>query len=313
MKALFTYDYGKDKMEKIKDIGYDIKIMRENDFPNYESIADTEVLVCYNPFNTLDINKLNNLKWIQLSSIGIDQLPINKLQGRDILITNNRGGYSIPMGEWIVLKILELIKHSTQLYRNQQNKIWKIDTGLLELYNKKIIFIGTGTIAFEAAKRLQGFECRIDGINTNGRKVQYFDKCYPIESLKDIISDYDIVVTAIPSTNNTCHLINKDIIERMKKGVYFINISRGNILDEKELTENLLNKRIGGAALDVFEEEPLNRDNILWELDNVIVTPHNSWISERRNERRFEIIYENMRRYIKGEVLKNIVDIAKGY
>lgn len=313
MKALFTYDYGKDKMEKIKDIGYDIKIMRENDFPDYESIADTEVLVCYNPFNTLDINKLNNLKWIQLSSIGIDQLPINKLQGRDILITNNRGGYSIPMGEWIVLKILELIKHSTQLYRNQQNKIWKIDTGLLELYNKKIIFIGTGTIAFEAAKRLQGFECRIDGINTNGRKVQYFDKCYPIESLKDIISDYDIVVTAIPSTNNTCHLINKDIIERMKKGVYFINISRGNILDEKELTKNLLNKRIGGAALDVFEEEPLNRDNILWELDNVIVTPHNSWISERRNERRFEIIYENMRRYIKGEVLKNIVDIAKGY
>lgn len=313
MKALFTYDYGKDKMQKIKDIGYEVKIIKENDSPDYESIADTEVLVCYNPFSTLDINELKNLKWVQLSSIGIDQLPLNKLNEKNILVTNNRGGYSIPMGEWIVLKILELIKHSTQFYKNQQNKIWKVDASLLELYDKKIIFIGTGTIAVEAAKRLQGFECWIDGVNTNGRDVQYFDRCYPIENIKDIISDYDIVVTAIPSTKNTYHLINKDVFERMKKGVCFINISRGNIVDEKALVENLKNGRIGEAALDVFEEEPLNRDNILWKLDNVIITPHNSWISERRNERRFELIYENMRRYIEGEVLNNIVDVSRGY
>lgn len=300
-------------MEKIQKLGYEIKLIKENNEPDYEYIGDSEVLVCYNPFNTLDINKLKNLKWIQLSSIGIDQLPVDKLINKDIVVTNNRGGYSIPMGEWIVLKILELIKQSMEFYRKQQNKVWKIDGRVLELYKKKVLFIGTGTIAKEGAKRLQGFECEVVGINTTGKDVGYFNKCYPIKSLEDIISEYDVVVIAIPSTKNTYHLINEEMLNLMKEGAYLINVSRGNIIDERAFIDNIRKGKLGGAALDVFEEEPLNKESALWELDNVIVTPHNSWVSEMRNERRFELIYENMKRYIAGEKLSNVVDIEKGY
>jgi phosphoglycerate dehydrogenase-like enzyme len=99
----------------------------------------------------------------------------------------------------------------------------------------------------------------------------------------------------------------------MKDGVFLVNVARGNILDEKVLVKYLENKKIGGAALDVFEEEPLSIENPLWNFENVTLTPHNSWISEMRNLRRWNLIYENLRRYINGEELNNIVDIEKGY
>lgn len=300
-------------MKKIENLGYEIIMAADNSNPDYGVIGDCEVLVCYNPFEYIDLDKLPNLKWIQLSSIGIDQLPYEKLLNREIVITNNKGGYSIPMGEWIVLKLLEMFKNSRGFYRKQENREWKVDTSLLELYKKRVLFIGTGTIAVEGAKRLQGFGCDVEGVNTDGREVEYFSKCYPIKSLYEIIGGFDAIVIAIPYTKETHHLIGETAFKAMKDEAFLINISRGSVIDEKALIENLENGRIRGAALDVFEEEPLPNDNPLWKLENVLITPHNSWISERRNERRFNTIYENMLRYKNNEPLKNMVDILKGY
>ena len=123
----------------------------------------------------------------------------------------------------------------------------------------------------------------------------------------------DIVVVSIPYTKETHHLINENNIYSIKKGARLINISRGSIIKESALVEALKAGRIHGAALDVFEEEPLPKDNPLWELDNIIITPHNSWVSEMRNHRTFNIVYDNLRRFIAGENLKNIVDIDRGY
>lgn len=300
-------------MDKIRGIGYDITIVNENTITNDYEIDDLEVLVCYNPFKRLDVTKMKSLKWIQLSSIGVDQLPFEDLKKMDVVVTNNRGGYSIPMGEWIVMSILQLFKNSMGLYKKQQNRIWKIDTSLLELYKKRIGFIGTGSIAKEAAKRLQGFDAEIIGLNTSGRDIEYFDRCFPLDEIEFMISICDVVVITIPYTEKTYHMINEKMFSKMKKGVFFINLSRGSIVDETALIENIRNKKIAGAALDVFENEPLNKENPLWNFDNVIITPHNSWISEMRNERRFEAIYENMKRFIKGEKLVNIIDLNKKY
>ncbi|SNS74716.1 Phosphoglycerate dehydrogenase [Anaerovirgula multivorans] len=313
MEILFTYDYGKDKMESIRQLGYDIIIKNEKDIVYHQEMEEVEVLVCYNPFITLDIRKMKRLKWIQLSSIGIDQVPKEVVLENGIVLTNNKGGYSVPMGEWIVLKILEIYKKSYKLYEQQGQKLWKMDTSLLELYRKRIGFIGTGSIATEAAKRLQGFEAHIIGVNTNGTKVQYFDKCYPIGELEEVLKQCDVVVLTIPYTEETHHLINETRLKSMKKSGVLINVSRGSIVDEEALIQHMKQGNLMAAALDVFEKEPLPQDSPLWAMENVILTPHNSWISEMRNERRFRIIYENMKRYIEGELLFNQVDIEKGY
>ena len=313
MKALFTYDYGVTNMDKIRNLGYELYYKHEKDITYTKNIKDIEILVCYNPFKTLDISKLSNLKWIQLSSIGIDQVSIQYLKENNIILTNNKGGYSIPMGEWVVMKTLELLKNSKALYLNQLNKKWKIDTSILELYGKTIGFIGTGSIAVESAKRLQGFGVKILGLNTTGKDTTYFDKCYPIDDIKSMVSHCDIVVLSVPYTNKTHHLINEDILSSMKDESYIINVSRGSIIKEEDLIKFLNLGKIKGAALDVFESEPLPIDNPLWNMDNVILTPHNSWVSEMRNARRFNTIYENFKRFKIGEDLLNVVNLNKGY
>ena len=313
IKALFTYNYGGEKMKGIEAFGYDIKVIKEQDLIYSEQLEDVEVLICYDPFKTLAIEKMKNLKWIQLSSIGIDQLPIEYVKNTSIIITNNKGGYSIPMGEWIVLKTLELFKNSKGLYENQVNRKWKIDTSIKEIYGKTIGFIGTGTIAAEAAKRLQGFGVNLLGVNTDGRDVEYFDECYAMSELDRMLKLCDVVVCTVPYTKATYHLINENRFIKMKNGAFFINVARGSIVDEASLIENLKNGKLAGAAIDVYEEEPLKANNPLWDLNNVILTSHNSWISEMRNQRRFNLIYKNMKKYIQGEELVNVVDLKKGY
>lgn len=313
MKVLFTYNYGEEKMKAVTDLGYDVLYVNEKEVTYSDNISEVDVLVCYNPFGRLDISRLKQLKWIQLSSVGIDQLPKQKVKDQGIIVTNNRSGYSIPMGEWIVMKILEMLKNSKAFYSKQRQRKWQIDTSLLELYNKTICFVGTGSIASEAAKRLKGFDVNIIGINTKGRSVEYFDRCYSINEMNIALSQADVIVLSIPYTKETHHIINENNIGAIKKGAFLVNIARGSIIEEAALIQALQQGSIRGAALDVFDEEPLPESSPFWQMDSVIVTPHNSWVSEARNERRYNIVYENLKRYITGKSLMNVVDIDKGY
>jgi len=313
MKVLITKDYGKKKMDSLRELGYELIYVHERQIFNTKEIEDIDILVCYNPFKNLDISKLSRLKWIQLSSIGFDHIPLDYIKKSNIVVTNNKGGYSIPMGEWIVLKILEIYKQSKYFYIKQNERKWKINTGLLELCGKTIGFIGTGTIAQEGAKRLQGFEAKIYGLNTNGRNVKYFHKCFPMSRINEMLGFCDVVVCTIPHTDATYHLLNQEKLNIMKDDSVFINVSRGPVVDEKALIDKIREGKFLGVALDVFEKEPLDVENPLWDFENVYVTPHNSWVSEMRNDRRFDLIYENMKRFKNGEELLNIINIEKGY
>lgn len=313
IKLLCTHNFGRDNMDNIQQLGYDVEVVREDNLCYKNQFKDTEVLLCYDPFKTLDISKMSKLKWIQLFSVGIDQVPRDEIRKENITLTNNKGGYSIPMGEWIVLKILEMLKHSQKFYENQKYKIWEIDMKILELCGKTVGFIGTGSIAKEAAKRLRTFGVKILGLNTTGRDVEYFDKCFALEDVKDMLNISDIVVVSIPYTNKTHHLISADLFKSMKSGVYIVNIARGSILDEKALLENIKSGKIAGAALDVMENEPLDESSPFWKFENVIITPHNSWVSDQVDVRKFNMIYNNLKRYMSGDKLVNIVDINKGY
>ncbi|WP_025642511.1 phosphoglycerate dehydrogenase [Schnuerera ultunensis] len=313
MKALITFKYTDEEFKSLEDLGYDIIFKDERDISFSNDIKDADIMVCFDPFDKLDISMLPNLKWIQLLSAGINQVPIDKMVNQNIILTNNRGGYSIPIAEWIVLKTLEMYKNSKEFYEKQKNKDWKVDTSLLEIYGKTIGFIGTGSIAQEAAKRFEGFGVNIIGVNASGKKADYFHQCHSIDKINDIVGQCDVLIVAAPYTEKTHYLISEDVFKSMKDGTYLINIARGNIIDEKALINNLKSGKIKKAALDVFEIEPLSEDSPLWDMENVIISPHNSWASEMNFRRRYEIAYKNMKRYINKKKLINIIDLKKGY
>lgn len=313
MKVLFTYDYGHEAREQIRALGYQVEYFDEKNIATYEDFESVEIMACYKPFDKVDLRKFKNLKLILLSSIGIDQVPVELIEEMGIVVCNNNGGYSIPIGEWIVMKTMELMKHSKGMYSNQSKGIWQMDTGAEELYNKEILFLGTGTIAHEAAKRLQGFGVKLVGLNTTGKAKEFFHECYPISDVKSLLPRAKIVVVTLPYTKKTHRLFNKELIDLMDENSYLINIARGSIIDEPYLIKVLEEKGIKGAALDVFEEEPLPVDSRLWALENVVLTSHNCWISEKRNERRFNTIRINLENYFEDKALLNVVDLERGY
>lgn len=311
MKLLVTNKYRDDEIEKIQDLGYELIYMKESNAVVNDEVKDVEVLLGYNPFNTLDISKLENLKLIQLSSVGIDQIPKDIVLKNNILVCNNKGNYSVPMAEYIVMYILNVYKNTKQMYENQSQNKWELNIHLEELTYKKILFIGTGTIAKNAANRLKPFGVYIYGVNTDGRYVEGFDECISIDNIDSKLKECDVVVITLPSTKETIGMIDDEKLKIMKNGSVIINVGRGNIINEHDLINNI--SKFKGVCLDVFEHEPLNKESKLWDFENVTITPHNSWISNQNRHRTFKTIHENLNNYINKKQLKNIVDIQKGY
>lgn len=313
MKALVTVDYTDEELESLRELGYEVIYKKEKDLVFSNEIKDIDAMICFMPFNKIDIDMFPNLKWIQVVTVGINQVPKEKILKNNIILTNNRGGYSIPISEWIVLKILEMLKNSKEIYNQQKEKQWKIDNSLLELYGKTIGFLGAGSIARESAKRLDPFGVKLIGFNTDGKDVDHFHEVYSFKEIKDRVSNLDILVLSAPYTDETHQLVDETVLSNMKDGSYIVNIARGSIIDEKALIEKLKSGKIKKAALDVFEVEPLPKDNPLWEMDNVYVSSHTCWVSEVIDDRRFEIAYRNMKKYINNEELDNVIDYDKGY
>lgn len=311
MKILCTINYGEEKFRKIKDLGYELIYYPQKNIKNNEEINSVDILVTYNPFDTLDISLIKNLKYIQTTSIGIDQVPRDEVLNRNIVIANNKGNYSVPIGEWIVMYILEICKNSFKLYNQQENRKWKLDFSITELCGKKVGFLGTGTLAIEGAKRLKAFDVELWGVNTTGENKTYFDRCFSFENIDEVFKNCDVVVATLPSTKETIGMINKDKFKLMKEGSIFINVGRGNTVNEDDLIEYI--DKFRGVALDVFQSEPLDKESKLWDMENVIITPHNAFVSDKNSERTFNTIYSNLKNYIEGKPLCNVVDIKKGY
>lgn len=276
-----------------------------------KELESIDVLVTYNSFEKLDISKMKNLKYIQLGSTGFDQVPIDKIINRDIVLCNNKGGYSIPISEWIVSIILQIYKNSKGFYNKQDKKQWICDYGISELYGKRIGFLGTGTIALESAKRLKAFGVEIWGCNTDGRNIKYFDKCFSTNDMDEIFINCDIVVSTIPYTKDTYKIIDESKFKLMKEKSSFINVGRGKVVNEEDLIKYA--NKFRGIALDVFQDEPLSEDSKLWDLENIIITPHNSWVSEQNSLRSFNLFFNNLKKFISNKELDNKVEIDKGY
>ena len=309
MLVLASKKLGNSCIEKFKSIGLDVIFEEEC---TEEDLLHIDIWVTYLGFEKFDISKMKNLKYIHTTSTGFNQVPIDYVSDNNIILSNNKSGYSIPMAESIIMYILQIHKNSYKMFEQQRNKKWKLDMSWTELSGKRIGFVGTGNISKETAKRLKCFDVEIWGVNTDGREIENFDRCFSLDNSDKFFSECDIVIGIMPATEKTYKIINKEKFDLMKNGSIFMNIGRGNIVNQKDLI-NCIDK-FKGVVLDVFEEEPLPVESELWDFDNVIITPHNSWVSDKNKLRLENTLYENLSEFVKkGKPKYQVVNLKKGY
>ena len=273
MKLLLTgaFKYTDEQIEYLKSLGNDIVYVQDERKKINFDVSDIEGVVCNGLFLYNDIRHFKKLKYIQLTSAGFDRVPIDYINEHEIKIYNARGVYSIPMAEFALCGVLQLIKQSRLFYKNQNNHIWEKSRTLGELSGKTVLIVGAGNIGSEVAKRFSAFDASVIGVDITDDDRKYFDK---VESIRG--------------------MFDKSKFDLMKKSSIFVNIARGLLVVESDLINSLKSGDISGAVLDVFGEEPLNENSPLWDMDNVILTPHNSFVGENNNKRMFNVIVNNL-------------------
>lgn len=224
------------------------------------------------------IEKFVNLKYIQLTSAGFDRVPMEYVKEHGIEIHNAKGVFSIPMAEFAVAGVLELYKKMRFFYENQKKHNWEKHRGLLELFGKTVVIVGCGDVGIECAKRFRAFGCTVIGVNRTVKEKVAFDRIVPISEIDMVLRETDVVVLTVALTEETRHLMNAERLKLLKDSAILVNIARGGVIDTNALIDCLPN--LGGAVLDVFEEEPLTTDSPLWDMENVIITPHNSFVGD---------------------------------
>ena len=296
-KLLITgaFQYKQEQINILENLGYDIIFVQDERISLDFDVSDIEAVVCNGLFLYNDISKFKSLKLIQLTSAGLDRIPMDYIKEKNIKVFNAKDVYSIPMAEWVILKILEIYKKSKQFYKNQENHKWEKHRDLLELTDKTALIIGFGSVGLEVAKRLKVFGVKTIGVGRRKINSEYLDEYLSMKDIDKALKKSDIVILTLPLTEETKYLINKGRLSIMKDDAVLVNVARGGLIDEVALIDSLDHRKFLGVALDVFEEEPIE-ESLLWDYENVIITPHNSFVSDKISERLFELMLENLNR-----------------
>ncbi len=291
-----AYKYSDEQIEKIKEIGYKVTFIQDERVKLDIDVSCFSAVVCNSLFIYNDIKKFENLELIHLTSAGLDRVPLEYIKEKNITLCNASGVYSIPIAEWVILKILEVYKQSRQFHYQQGRKLWVKQRYLEELTGKNVAILGFGSIGQEIAKRIKPFNVNIISIDINDNNTLLRNNFVHINKLQETVSNMDVIILTLPLLESTRYLFDKNIILKMKKNSLLINVSRGEIINTLDLISVLQSRQDITAVLDVFEEEPLPNDNKLWSLPNVYVSPHNSYVSNLIDVRLFDLIYNNLKK-----------------
>lgn len=303
MKLLLTgaFKYSQEQLSALKNGGFEITFVQNELEKLAVDCSQFDAVVCNSLFLHNSVEEFKSLKAVQLTSAGYDRVPVSLFAQKGIAIFNAKGVYSIPMAEWAVLKALEICKDSRFFYKNQEQRLWKKNRTLTELYGKTVLIVGVGSIGRECAKRFKAFGTRVLGADIFDSKCEYLDEFFYMDSLPTALKLCDIAVLCLPLTEKTRHIINNTTLEFFKDGAILINISRGSIINEAQLVEAISGGKLSGVALDVFEEEPLPEQSPLWTMPEVYITPHNSFVSDAVSQRLFDLIYKNLTEFDYGK------------
>jgi phosphoglycerate dehydrogenase-like enzyme len=255
------------------------------------------------------------LRWIQATSAGLDNYFFPELNAHEAQVTNMRGIYSDVIAEHVFAFLLSLSRGMQIYIRRQLERKWdKHNVDVIHVAGKTLGVLGLGGIGLAVASRGSAFGMRVLAVDTAPKdNPDFVERIYQPSQLKEMLAQVDYLTICVPHTSETDHLIDADALKAMKKTAIVINIGRGKVLDLNALTQALEAGDLAGAALDVFEEEPLPASHPLWGMENVIITPHTAAFSNEIEPRRYTLIVENVRRFCAGERLLNVVDKQVGY
>ena len=297
--------------------------MRVVHLPRYDRILDelqdTDIFVGFS-LRPEQFALTRKLKWLHSTAAGVGQLMYPELRKSGIEVTNASGVHSIPMAEHILGTLIALARRFPDCFRYQQQarwaqqELWNAPVRPRELRGQILLFIGFGAIGREVAKIIQPLGMRVWAVTRSGRAEEGLaEQVFPASKLDEALAQADFLVLAAPETPETRKMIGAREFALMKPSAYFLNVSRGALVDEPALISALEQHKIAGAALDVASQEPLPPENPLWKLDNAFITPHMSAASEHLWERQTDLLMENLERWFAGDELLNRVDLNRGY
>lgn len=252
------------------------------------------------------------LEWIHTGSAGVDHILTPAFMERSILLTNSAGVHAPSIAEWVVGAILASTKGLREVFDRQRERAWeKVERE--ELTGKRALIVGAGRIATEIATRLRPFGVTVTVLRKNPAPSEAFDEVLPITDLREASRRADWLIIAVPLTPETRGMIDSEVFNALEPSAQLINVARGEVVDEAALLEALRTGRLGGAILDVFEQEPLPPDHPFWSMEQVIVLPHTTWRSPLVRERQLALFGRNLGHFIRDEPLENVVDPGLGY
>ncbi len=262
------------------------------------------------------VRAASKLRWIQTTSAGVEKVLFPEITESAIILTNARVLFGIQIAEHVFAMLLAFTRELTKCLEAQKQKRWltRFDLNVFDLYQKTLGILGFGGIGQEVAKRAAAFGMSVLAIDLLPKDPPaYVTAVWPLDRLPEMLAQSDVVVSCVPYTPETKGMMGAKEFAAMKPTAYFVNISRGGIVDEPALIKALQEKQIAGACLDVFAEEPLSPENPLWEMPHVIITPHMAGESPRLHDDTVRFFCQNLAAFLEGKPLQNVVDKQRGF
>ena len=304
------------KWVQIERIEKEIKVKNETGGDLSPLLAEAEVIFGRFAPSADMLQRAPKLKWVHTTSVGVDYMVKDLTSLGNLIVTNSRGATAIPIAEHALMLMFMLAKNAQRMIIDKEKKLWeRFDS--LELRDKTVGLIGLGAIGSEIARLARGVGMKVIATRrsavTGKEQTPEVDELYPPGQLQELLHKSDFVNIAVPLTPETKGLIGQHELRAMKKTAFLINVARGKIIDENALIKALKEDWIAGAGLDVFETEPIDPNNELWLLPNVIISPHIAGTSERRSQRLVAMFCDNLKRYLNKEPMINVISQVKGY
>ncbi len=329
MRLILDAELRPETVERLRALSPDLELIDRTDDADFDvaTLADPDVEALVSWRAPGDLGRVPSLRWLQVRSAGVDHMTADAPWRKGLAVTNAKGVYAVPIGEYVSGMILRVHQPAAAWSAGQAAHRWPSgEPPLIDpIRGKTAVIAGYGSIGREVARQLSGLGMRIVAVTprpdvradpsyrvpgTGDPDGSIPDRIADGEGLIDAVREADLLVLTMPLTDASRGVISRDVLAAMPRHAWLINVSRGPLVDEPALLEALRAGRLAGAVLDVFGEEPLPPDSPWWDAPNVIVTPHASGHTLRFFD---DLVIENVRRYLAGEPLLNPVDPERGY
>lgn len=266
--------------------------------------------------DAVQLKKCENLKWIQLNNAGTEGYCVPGVLPEGAKLANATGAYGLAISEHMIGCLFELRKKLHLYYQNQMNHVWKSEGFVDVIEGSTVLVIGLGDIGTAFGKKMKALGCQVIGIKRRiGEKPEWLDGLYGMDELENLLPKADVIAMSLPGNPSTYHVLSRGRIALLKESAVVINVGRGTAIDTNALSDALYAGKIRGAALDVTDPEPLTQDHPIWDAPNALITPHISggFALPETLEQIIDLFAQNLRRYMSGEEIGNLVNLETGY